>query len=83
VLTREFLEHSQDAGNDLTTPAPELGFPGLNPGDRWCLCVGRWREAMEAGVAPLVVLEATHESVLEEVSMEDLLRHAVPAGGTA
>ncbi len=76
VMTTEFLAFSKLAGNDLSTPQPETGFPGLAPGDRWCLCIGRWREALEAGVAPPVVLAATHEESLAVVSLEDLERHA-------
>ena len=75
-MTAEFLEYSRSRGNDLSTPVPEVGFPGLRPGDRWCLCVERWREALEAGVAPPVVLEATHVSTLEFVSLESLREHA-------
>jgi uncharacterized protein (DUF2237 family) len=60
VMTAEFLEFSELVGNDLSTPRPEFGFPGLQPGDRWCLCAPRWKEALDAGVAPPVVLEATH-----------------------
>lgn len=81
LMTAEFLRFSRDKGNDLSTPVPQFGFPGLKPGDRWCLCALRWREALEAGVAPDVVLEATHRSALEVVRLEDLLRHAVPHGG--
>lgn len=77
VMTAEFLAFSKARGNDLTTPFPEFGFPGLTPGDRWCLCVERWREGLEAGVAPRVVLGATHISTLEFVEMEDLERHAI------
>ncbi|WLD12315.1 DUF2237 family protein [Planctellipticum variicoloris] len=77
-VTAEFLEFSQQRGNDLSTPMPEFGFPGLQPGDRWCLCVTRWKEALEADMAPLVHLEATHMSALEFVDLEDLQRHAVP-----
>ena len=76
-MTAEFLEFSTSQGNDLSTPFPESGFPGLQPGDRWCLCVERWREALEADVAPPVMLEATHMSALEFVSLEDLRRNAV------
>ena len=76
VMTEEFLEFSQMAGNDLSTPVEEFGFPGLRPGDRWCLCVTRWGEALEAGCAPKVVLAATHISALEYVTLEDLRRHA-------
>lgn len=78
-MTREFLEFSRRMGNDLITPAPQYGFPGLRPGDRWCLCVLRWREAFAAGVAPPVVLEATHQYALEFVRMDDLKRNAVSA----
>jgi len=77
VMTEEFLEFSAMAGNDLSTPRPEMDFPGIKPGDRWCLCVERWAEALEAGMAPSVVLEATHMSALEFVSREDLMAHAV------
>ncbi len=79
-MTAEFLEFTRLGGNDLSTPSPESGFPGLRPGDRWCLCVERWREALDAGVAPPVVLEATHMSAIEFVSLDDLQRHAVPTG---
>ncbi|MCB9850604.1 MAG: DUF2237 domain-containing protein [Phycisphaerales bacterium] len=75
-MTPAFLDYSAEQGNDLKTPAPAYGFPGLNPGDRWCLCVERWKEALDAGVAPPVVLEATHISALEFVSLEDLKAHA-------
>lgn len=75
-MTREFLELSLARGNDLVTPQPEYGFPGLKPGDRWCLCAARWREALEAGAAPRVVLRATHERALEVVSLADLKSHA-------
>lgn len=78
-MTAEFLEFSRNAGNDLSTPVPEYGFPGLSPGDRWCLCVQRWKEALEAGMAPQVVLEATHISSLEFVSLEELQLYAVDA----
>jgi len=71
-MTAEFLEFSASVGNDLSTPQPELGFAGLKPGDCWCLCATRWKEAFEAGVAPRVVLEATHSATLEWVSLEDL-----------
>ncbi|MCU0708278.1 MAG: DUF2237 domain-containing protein [Pirellula sp.] len=76
-VTDNFLEFSKRRGNDLITPVPEFHFPGLKAGDRWCLCVLRWREALEAGVAPPVVLEATHVSTLEFVDLEDLQAHAV------
>lgn len=76
-VTREFLAFSRERGNDLSTPAPELGFAGLKPGDRWCLCAGRWKEAFDAGVAPPVVLAATHEEALAIVPLEALKRHAL------
>jgi uncharacterized protein (DUF2237 family) len=76
LMTREFLEFSRARGNDLVTPSPAMGFPGLKPGDRWCLCVQRWKEAFDAGVAPPVDLEATHVSALEFVSREELEKHA-------
>lgn len=75
-MTAEFLEFSLDRGNDLSTPHEEFGFPGLQPGDRWCLCADRWKEALDAGVAPPVVLEATHASALEWVSLDELRQHA-------
>jgi uncharacterized protein (DUF2237 family) len=78
-MTAEFLDFSASAGNDLSTPRPELGFGGLVPGDRWCLCAGRWQEALEAGVAPPVVLEATHALALEFSSLDDLRAHAASA----
>jgi len=76
VMTAEFLAFSKLSGNDLSTPRPESGFPGLSVGDRWCLCVGRWREALAAGVAPPVIMSATHEETLAVVLLEDLERHA-------
>lgn len=82
-VTREFLDFSARRGNDLITPRPELDFPGLEPGDRWCLCVERWREAFEAGCAPPVVLEATHASALEFVNLEDLRAHALDGDAAA
>jgi uncharacterized protein (DUF2237 family) len=75
-VTAEFLAFSGDLGNDLVTPRPEYRFAGLKPGDRWCLCANRWLEALEAGVAPPVVLEATHARVLDLVSLDILKRHA-------
>lgn len=78
VLTEEFLAFSKNAGNDLSTPRPEFGFPGLKPGDRWCLCAARWVEANEEGKAPRVVLEATHERTLEFVPLAVLKRFAIP-----
>lgn len=76
-VTAEFLSFSADAGNDLMTPRPEFGFAGLKPGDQWCLCASRWAEALDAGVAPPVVLEATHARALEWCSLSDLRAHAV------
>jgi hypothetical protein len=72
-----FLEFSRARGNDLSTPMPQYGFPGLKPGDRWCLCASRWVEALEAGIAPRVVLASTHMSALEYADLEDLKRHAI------
>jgi hypothetical protein len=77
IMTDAFLVFSRLQGNDLSTPHPESGFPGLRAGDRWCLCVGRWREALAAGVAPPVVLAATHEETLAVVALDDLERHAL------
>ena len=77
VITEEFLAFTRSVGNDLSTPVPAYGFPGLEPGDRWCLCVTRWAEALRAGCAPAVVLAATHVSAMEFVSREDLQAHAV------
>ena len=77
VMTAEFLEFSKRAGNDLSTPMPEYGFPGLKPGDRWCLCAPRWQEALVAGMAPKVALRATHEGALDYASLADLKRFAV------
>ena len=71
-----FLAFSQSRGNDLSTPMPQYGFQGLNPGDRWCLCALRWVEAFEAGMAPAVILEATHEATLQMTSLESLQSHA-------
>lgn len=76
-VTAEFLAFSKSRGNDLSTPMPQFGFPGLEPGDRWCLCAARWQEAFEAGKAPRVVLGATHELTLEIVELADLKRHAL------
>ena len=77
VVTDDFLAFSKARGNDLSTPRPEYRFPGLKDGDRWCLCLDRWREAQAAGVAPKVVLEATHQIALERVPLETFRRHAV------
>lgn len=76
AVTAEFLEFSKAAGNDLSTPQPAIGFTGLVPGDRWCLCAARWKEACDAGVAPTVVLASTHAATLEWVTLEELRRHA-------
>jgi uncharacterized protein (DUF2237 family) len=80
-MTEEFLQFSRAAGNDLSTPRPEYHFPGLRPGDRWCVCAARWEEARLAGKAPLVVLESTHESALEHVKLADLRKHALDVAG--
>jgi uncharacterized protein len=77
VMTSEFLNFSKSHGNDLSTPVPEFGFPGLKPGDRWCLCAPRWQEAFEANQAPRVVLRATHEAALTYCSLANLKRFAV------
>jgi uncharacterized protein (DUF2237 family) len=76
VMTAEFLRFSKSEGNDLSTPRPEYGFPGLKPGDRWCLCATRWRDAYAAGHAPQVVLEATHLNALGVVSLDQLREYA-------
>ncbi|KKZ14137.1 MAG: hypothetical protein TQ37_02070 [Candidatus Synechococcus spongiarum 15L] len=76
VVTASFLSYSSAQGNDLSTPRPEFSFPGLQPGDRWCVCASRWQQALEDGVAPLVVLAATEISTLDLVSLEDLKAHA-------
>ncbi len=83
VMTGEFLVFSRERGNDLATPNPVWGFPGLRPGDRWCLCAARWQEALEAGVAPPVILAATNEAALEVVGFVDLLEHAIDPAGKA
>ena len=76
VVTEEFLAFSRSKGNDLSTPVPQFRFPGLKGGDRWCLCAARWKEAYDAGVAPGVVLEATHMAALEFATLEELREHA-------
>lgn len=76
-VTAEFLAFSAARGNDLSTPMPDFGFPGLVPGDRWCLCLSRWIEALQAGAAPRIVLAATHEIALRRVDLETLRRFAV------
>ena len=78
-VTAEFLAFSAEQGNDLSTPRPEYRFAGLKPGDRWCLCANRWLEALNAGVAPPVVLAATHQKVLKLISLTELTRHALEA----
>lgn len=77
IATSEFLRFSKSRGNDLSTPHPRFGFPGLQPGDRWCLCAPRWAEALAANAAPRVILQATHEGALEHCALADLKRHAV------
>jgi uncharacterized protein (DUF2237 family) len=77
VTTEDFLAFSKACGNDLSTPMPEFDFPGLKPGDRWCLCAPRWQEAFAAGKMPRVVLRATHEGALDYCSLDDLKRYAV------
>ena len=76
-VTAEFLEFSRSRGNDLVTPRPQFGFPGLKPGDRWCLCAERWQEALGAGVAPPISLRATHRAALAHVDLAELKRHAL------
>jgi uncharacterized protein len=79
VATDEFLTYSRSVGNDLSTPMPQYAFPGVKEGDKWCLCVTRWQQAFEDGMAPRVVLSATHESALQVVNLADLKAHAVDA----
>ncbi len=76
-VTAEFLEFSRARGNDLTTPHAEFGFPGLKPGDQWCLCAARWQEALEAGAAPRVVLQATHAAALRVIKLKSLKEYAI------
>jgi uncharacterized protein (DUF2237 family) len=76
-VTPEFLEFSRASGNDLSTPRPEFGFPGLNPGDRWCVCAVRWFEALESNVRSPIVLASTHERTLEFIPLELLQQHAI------
>ena len=76
-MTEEFLAFSKEMGNDLSTPMPEYNFPGLKEGECWCLCARRWQEALEAGMAPMVKLEACEQSALEIVDLEDLKAHAI------
>lgn len=79
MVTEEFLAYSRAQGNDLVTPRPEFGFPGLTPGDRWCLCANRWKEAADVGLAPPIILSATHEKALETISLKLLRQHALDA----
>ena len=76
IMTKEFLEYSKSMGNDLSTPNKMYAFPGLKPGDKWCVCVLRWKEAFDAGKAPKVILEATHDKALKYVTIEQLISHA-------
>lgn len=76
-VTEEFLSYTKFQGNDLSTPVSAFNFPGLKPGDRWCLCASRWKQALDDGMAPPVVLASTHASALEYVSLEELKQHAV------
>lgn len=76
-VTQEFLDFTKTRGNDLTTPMPRHGFPGLKPGDRWCLCTSRWKEAYDSGVAPPVVLAATHANVSRHIPLVQLKRNAI------
>lgn len=78
-VTEAFLSFTKEMGNDLSTPIPQWQFPGLKPGDKWCLCISRWLEAEEAGVAPPIILEATHRKALEYVSLSLLRKYALPA----
>jgi hypothetical protein len=78
-VSEEFLSYTKAMGNDLSTPMPMFQFPGLKPGDRWCLCAARWKEALDDGVAPPVVLAATHEAALRHVSLDELKKHALDA----
>jgi uncharacterized protein len=76
-MTAEFLTFTKSQGNDLSTPVPGSSFPGLNPGDKWCLCASRWKQALDAGVAPPVDLMATHEAAIQFVSLADLQQQAI------
>ena len=76
-MTETFLTYTRAQGNDLSTPVPMYGFPGLKPGDRWCLCANRWKEALDDGVAPPAILAATHEAALLYVSLQELQGHAI------
>tara|TARA_B100001250_G_C19625924_1_gene711510 strand:+ start:102 stop:461 length:360 start_codon:yes stop_codon:yes gene_type:complete len=76
IITKEFLKFSKAVGNDLSTPMPQFNFPGLKPGDKWCLCALRWKEALENNYAPKVILEATHEKTLDVIALNDLIKYA-------
>ncbi len=76
IMTEEFLLYTKSVGNDLSTPRPEYQFPGLKPGDHWCLCASRWTQAHSAGVAPKIVPEATHEKTLEYIELSELIKFA-------
>jgi len=76
IANEDFLQFSYEAGNDLSTPMPQFGFPGLKPGERWCLCALRWKEALQNNCAPKVVLEATNEKTLELIQLNDLIKYA-------
>ena len=76
-VTAEFLNFTRDSGNDLSSPNELYGFPGLKPGDRWCLCASRWKQALDHDSAPPVILSATNETVLKQIGLDDLLKHAV------
>lgn len=76
-MTEEFLAFTKSRGNDLSTPMPMFDFPGLKPGDRWCLCASRWKEAFDAGVAPPVVLASTHAAALEYATLDEMKQHAI------
>ncbi|MEM1192087.1 MAG: DUF2237 domain-containing protein [Pseudomonadota bacterium] len=78
-MTEEFLAHQQRVGNDLVTPRPEYGFAGLTPGDKWCVCLTRWKQALDDGAAPPIYLNATHEEALTVVPLETLKRYALDA----
>jgi uncharacterized protein len=82
IITERFLTFSRRVGNDLSTPRPQLGFPGLRPGDRWCVCAARWLEAHESGCAPPVLLAATHERALELIEIDTLLAYAIEPEGS-
>jgi uncharacterized protein (DUF2237 family) len=76
-VTAEFLAFSKEAGNDLSTPHPQFNFPGLKPGDQWCVCAARWKQALDAGQAAPIVLASTHERALEVIELDDLIAHAL------